>query len=73
MEVMGAIRARRSIRSYQDRPIEEEKLTRVLGAGRLASSARNLQDWMFIVVMDKDKRQRLSEAAMVQPYVAKDR
>ena len=28
--------ARRSTRSYQDRPIEEEKLTRLLDAGRLA-------------------------------------
>ena len=33
MEITEAIRARRSIRSYEDRPIEEEKLTRVLDAG----------------------------------------
>ena len=62
MEIAEAIRARRDIRSYQDRLIEEEKLTRVLDAGRLAPSARNLLDWKFIVVRDKDKRQRLSEA-----------
>lgn len=71
MDIIEAIRARRSIRSYKDRPIEEEKLTRVLDTGRLAPSARNLQDWKFIVVKDKDKRQRLSEAAMGQPYVAR--
>jgi nitroreductase len=41
-----------------------------MDAGRLAPSARNLQDWKFIVVKDKEKRQRLSEAAMGQPYVA---
>jgi len=70
MEIIEAIRARRSIRSYKDRSIEEEKLERVLDAGRLAPSARNLQDWKFIVVKDKEKRQRLSEAAMGQPYVA---
>jgi nitroreductase len=44
---------------------------RILEAGRLAPSARNLQDWKFIVVRDKEKRQRLSEAAMGQPHVAK--
>lgn len=71
MEITEAIRARRSIRSYEDRPIEEEKLTRVLDAGRLAPSARNLQDWKFIVVKDEEKRQKLSEAAMNQPYVAR--
>jgi nitroreductase len=70
MEIIGAIRTRRSIRSYKIRSIEEEKLERVLDAGRLAPSARNLQDWKFIVVKDKEKRQRLSEAAMGQPYVA---
>lgn len=70
MEIKEAIRARRSIRNYQDRPIEQEKLARVLEAGRLAPSARNLQEWKFVVVRDKEKRQKLSEAAMGQPYVA---
>ena len=67
---MEAIRARRSIRVYQDRPIEEEKLRRVLEAGRLAPSARNLQDWKFIIVRDKNKRQRLSVVALDQSFVA---
>ncbi len=44
MEIIEAIRARRSIRSYKDHSVEEEKLERVLDAGRLAPSARNLQD-----------------------------
>ena len=71
MEITEAIRLRRSIRNYQDRPIEQEKLIRILEAGRLAPSARNLQDWKFIVVRDKEKRQKLSEAAMGQPHVAR--
>ena len=70
MNVMDAIKARRSIRAYQDRLVEEEKLLQVLEAGRLAPSARNLQDWKFIVVRDKEKRQRLSVVAMGQPSVA---
>ena len=71
MEITEAIRSRRSIRKYQDRPIEEEKLLRVLDTGRMAPSARNLQDWKFIVVRDQDKRKMLSEAANGQPYVEK--
>jgi len=50
MEVEEAIRSRRSVRAYQDREVEEDKLRRVLEAGRLAPSARNLQDWRFVVV-----------------------
>lgn len=71
MEITEAIRSRRSIRKYQDRPIEQEKLLRVLDTGRMAPSARNLQDWKFIVVRDQDKRKMLSEAANGQPYVEK--
>jgi len=71
MEITEAIRSRRSIRKYQDRSIEEEKLLRVLDTGRMAPSARNLQDWKFIVVRDQDKRKMLSEAANGQPYVEK--
>ncbi len=71
MEVMEAIRTRRSTRSFQDRPVEEEKLRAVLEAGRLAPSARNLQDWRFVVVRDPDTRKRLAEAARNQEFVGK--
>jgi nitroreductase len=70
MEIIEAIRSRRSIRKYQERAIEPERLMRVLDAGRIAPSAKNLQDWKFIVVRDGEKRRRLAEAAMGQAQVA---
>lgn len=70
MDVIEAIRRRRSIRKYQNKPVEEEKLNRVLEAGRLAPSAKNLQDWRFIVVRDPDTRRRLAEAAKNQWFIA---
>lgn len=69
MDLMEAIRGRRSIRSFLDRPVEEEKLQAVLEAGRLAPSARNMQDWRFIVVRDRTTRLRLAEAARRQAFV----
>lgn len=69
MDLMQAIRARRSIRSFLDRPVEEEKLLAVLEAGRLAPSARNMQDWKFIVVKDAATRRRLAVAARDQKFV----
>ncbi|MGB5101332.1 MAG: nitroreductase family protein [Methanothrix sp.] len=69
MNLMQAIRARRSIRNFQDRSVEEEKLLAVLEAGRLAPSARNMQDWRFIVVRDAATRQKLAEAARGQQFV----
>ena len=70
MNVMDAIKARRSIRAYQDRSVEDEKLRAMLEAGRLAPSAGNFQDWKFIIVRDKEKRQLLSAAAKDQAFVA---
>ena len=52
MELMDAVRGRRSVRCYLEQSVEEEKLEAVLEAGRLAPSARNMQDWKFIVVRD---------------------
>jgi len=52
MDIMEAIRLMRSIRAYQDRLAEQDKLNRVLEARRLASSARNLLDWRLIVVQE---------------------
>jgi nitroreductase len=69
MKVMEAIAERRSIRSFSGQPVEEEKLLRVLEAGRLAPSARNMQDWKFVVVKDPGLRQRLAEAARNQKFV----
>jgi nitroreductase len=69
MKVMEAIAERRSIRSFSDRPVEDEKLLRVLEAGRLAPSARNMQDWRFIVVKNPGLRQKLVDAARNQEFV----
>jgi nitroreductase len=70
MNVSEAIRRRRSVRAYLDRPVEEEKLLRVLEAARLAPSARNMQEWKFVVVRDAERRKQLAEAARSKEFVA---
>ncbi|MBS7622600.1 nitroreductase family protein [Candidatus Bathyarchaeota archaeon] len=59
MDVFEAIRARRSVRRYKPRPVEREKLERILEAGRLAPSAANRQPWHFVVVTDPSVRDEL--------------
>jgi len=70
MDVFEAIRSRRSIRKYLDRPVEEETLKQILEAGRLAPSANNRQEWRFVVVQHPETRQKLSRAACNQSFVA---
>lgn len=59
MEVFEAIRTRRSIRVYDNKPVEKEKLLRVLEAARLAPSAGNRQPWCFIVVTDPKVKEEI--------------
>jgi len=61
MDVFEAIQERRSIRSYTDKPVEREKIEKILEAGRLAPSARNSEPWHFIVVTNAEKRKALSK------------
>ena len=70
MNVQTAISERRSIRAYQDTPVEDEKLKMVLEAAQLAPSARNRQEWKFIVVKDRETRQKLADAANGKQFVA---
>ncbi len=69
MDVAQAIRTRCSCRNYQDRPIEQEKLLAVLEAARQAPSAKNLQDWRFVVVTDRQTKKKLVTAANNQSFL----
>jgi len=69
MEVLDAIRTRRSIRKYKSEPIPDEKLRSVLEAARLAPSAANRQPWRFIVVQDMDRKEALAKVANNQTFL----
>ena len=70
MTVLEAIGKRYSCRAYQDRPVEPEKLDSIFEAARLAPSAKNMQDWRFVVVTDKETKRKLAEAANNQMFIA---
>lgn len=62
---MQEIFNRRSIRKFENKPVEKEKIERLLKAAMQAPSAANQQPWEFIVVEDKDGLNRLSQ---MSPY-----
>jgi nitroreductase len=70
MELKEAIERRKSIRNYEDKPVPDNKLLKVLEAARLAPSARNKQACKFIVVKDTKTRQELGRAADGQTQVS---
>ena len=63
MDVMEAIKGRRSIRQFTDDPIEKDKLDRLLEAARWAPSGGNLQKWRFVVVTEPSQKQLVRQFA----------
>lgn len=62
MDIMQAIKERRSHRSYLNQPVEDEKLNTILEAGRWAPSVMNLQPWKFFVIKNADVKAELKAA-----------
>ncbi len=69
MDILPEILQRRSIRSFTSQAIDKDQVERILEAARLAPSAKNRQEWRFVVVQKKEVRQKLMEAAFSQDYV----
>lgn len=70
MDTFDAIKARRSVRRFQDKPVEQEKLNALLEAVRMSPSWANLQCWKFLVVKDKSLREQISEMSYVESFFA---
>ncbi len=69
MDVFEAIEKRRSVRVYQDKPIPEEKLRKILEAARLAPSARNSQDYQLVVVKNEKMRKKIASEATSESFI----
>ena len=61
MDFYDTLKARKSVRAYDSKPVPDEVLARILEAARGSPSAKNLQPWHFIVVRDPAKRAVLAE------------
>jgi nitroreductase len=70
MDAFEAIRTLLAIRSYQDRPVPEAVIRRIVEAGRLTGSGMNRQPWHFVVVRDAQTLRRLGALASSGAYVA---
>jgi len=70
MDIYEAIKQRTSVRAYSSKPVEEDKLLKILDAARLAPSGKNGQPWIFIVVKDDEMRKKLVPACKGQEFIA---
>ncbi|MCW1301070.1 MAG: nitroreductase family protein [Candidatus Nanoarchaeia archaeon] len=69
MDVFECIFRRRSVRSFLNRAVEDEKISKILEAAIHAPSSGDLQNWLFILVRDRKKKLQLAEAALGQMWM----
>jgi nitroreductase len=70
MDVSKAVKTMLAVRKYQDKPIDDATVKRIVEAGRLTGSSRNRQQWDFVVVRDRAKLKRLGALAQTGGYIA---
>lgn len=70
MDFFDVVRIRRSIRAYAARPVERDKLQRILEAANAAPSAGNLQAYEIFLVTKEEHRRALAAAALAQDFIA---
>ncbi len=70
MNVSDAIRTKRAVRKFQDKPLPAELVTAILNAGRRSQSSKNEQTWQFIAIQDRALLKALSECGSYAGHLA---
>lgn len=61
--VIDAIKSRRAIRNFEDKPVPDSAIQTLLEAATYAPSAINIQPWKFTIITNKAEMKRLSDMA----------
>ena len=70
MDVKDAIRTKRAVRKFLEKPLPEEVAQAILNAGRRSQSSKNNQDWQFIAITDKSILKELSTCGEWAGHIA---
>lgn len=70
MNISDAIRTKRAIRKFQDKPLPQEVIQAILNAGRRSQSSKNEQTWQFMAIQDKSILKALSECGTWAGHLA---
>src|ERR1700682_4235220 len=68
--VFDAVRTVLAVREFQDKPIPDDVLRRIVESGPLSASSINLQPWHFVLVTDRDELRELGKLIRTGPYIA---
>lgn len=69
MDVFEAIKQRKSVREYSDKKVPKETFEKIIDAGRVAATARNVQPWEFIITSDKEALDKICGLCPNGPFI----
>src|SRR5258706_10208679 len=70
MDVLEAIRTKRAVRQFADRPVPDDDIRTIVDAGRRSQSSKNDQPWVFVVVRERATLQKLAECGTYAKHLA---
>jgi len=70
MKALEAIKTRRSVRSFTEKPVPRRIIEEIVDGARLAPSANNIQPWEFVAVTDQATRERIAEVTDYGKFIA---
>ena len=70
MDVLDAIRLKRSVRRFAPDPLPDDAVRTILNAGRRAQSSKNTQPWQFVAVTDRDTLTQLAQTGDFAGHLA---
>jgi nitroreductase len=70
MDVLEAMRQRKSVRNYKPTPLSAEQIQKIFNSVRMAPSVDNLQPWRFVIVTDEDVKTKLAAASGNEKWIA---
>jgi len=70
MNVSEAIRMKRAVRNFQEKPLPKDIIRAILNAGRRSQSSKNTQPWQFVAIQDKATLKALSECGTWAGHLA---
>jgi nitroreductase len=70
VDAIEALKTRRSVRAYEDKPVPHDVIEAIVDAGRLAPSANNIQPWEFIVVTEVESRKKIAGLTDYGKFIA---
>jgi len=70
VDCIEALKTRRSVRVYEDRPVSGKLLEEIVDCARLAPTAINIQPWDFVVVTDAETRRKIASIADHGKFIA---